>query len=88
MSRPRLKLRRKKNVNELEQRVGGVFEKLPTTTQGNELLVAGKIDQITQAIDQYQKEIENLYEQLTPTTPPIVKEKRKQEATTQLHEME
>jgi hypothetical protein len=32
-----------------------------------------------QAIDQYQKEIENLQEQLTPRTPPSVKEKRKKE---------
>ena len=52
----------KEHKNELEQRVGGVFEKLPNTTQGNELPVVGKIDQIAQAIDQYQKEIENLHE--------------------------
>jgi hypothetical protein len=56
--------------------------------QGNELPVAGKIDHIAQAIDQYQKEIENLHEQFTPTTPPAVKEQRKHEATTQLQEME
>jgi hypothetical protein len=68
--------------------VGGIFEKLPSTAQGNELPVAGKIDQIAQAIDQYQKEIENLREQLTPTTPLAVKEQRKQEATMQLQEME
>jgi hypothetical protein len=30
--------------NELEGRVGGVFEKLPITVQVNELSVAGKID--------------------------------------------
>jgi hypothetical protein len=47
-----------------------------------------KIDRIAQEIDQYQKEIENLQEQLTPTTPPAVKEKRKHEATTQLQEIE
>jgi hypothetical protein len=75
-------------MNELEQRVGGMFEKLPSTTQGNELPVERKIDQIVQAIDQYQKEIENLREQLTPTTPPTVKEQRKQEATVQLWVME
>jgi hypothetical protein len=40
-------------MNELERRVGEVFEKLPSTTQGNELLVAGKIDQIAQEIDKY-----------------------------------
>jgi prophage maintenance system killer protein len=46
------------------------------------------IDQIAQAIDQYQKEIGNLHDQLTPTTPPEVREKRKQEATKQLQEIE
>jgi hypothetical protein len=40
--------------------VGGIFEKLPNTVQGNELPVAEKIDQIAQAIEKYQKEIENL----------------------------
>jgi hypothetical protein len=57
--------------------VAGFFEKIPSIAQGNELLVAGKIHQIAQEIDQYQKEIENLQEKLTPTTPLTVKEKRK-----------
>jgi hypothetical protein len=64
--------------------VGGVFEKLPSTVQGNELPIEGNIDQIAQTIDQYQKEIENIHDHLTPTTSPIVKEKRKQEETMQL----
>ena len=50
----------KERRNKLEQRVRGIFEKLPNTVQGNELLVAEKIDQIAQAIEKYQKEIENL----------------------------
>jgi hypothetical protein len=33
--------------------VGGFFEKIPSTAQGNELLVAGNIDQIMQENDQY-----------------------------------
>jgi hypothetical protein len=70
--------------NELERRVGGIFEKLSSTAQGHELPVVGKIEQIVQAIDKYQKEIENLHEKLTPTTPPIVKEQRKLEETTWL----
>jgi hypothetical protein len=37
-----------------------VFGKLPTTSQGNELPAVEKIDQIAQAIDQYQKEIKTL----------------------------
>ena len=36
----------KEHRNELERRVGGIFEKIPSTAQGNELLVAGKIDRI------------------------------------------
>jgi cell fate (sporulation/competence/biofilm development) regulator YlbF (YheA/YmcA/DUF963 family) len=39
-------------------------------------------------MDQYQREIENLREKPTPTTPPAVKEQRKQEATMQLQEIE
>jgi hypothetical protein len=34
-----------------------------------------------QAIEQYQREIKNLLEELIPTTQPVVKEQRKQEAT-------
>ena len=65
-----------------------IFWKLPATTQGNELLAAEKIDEIVQAIDQYQKEIETLRGQIRPTTPQAVKEQRKQEATIQLQELE
>jgi hypothetical protein len=68
--------------------VAGTYEKIPKTAQRDELTTTKKIDQIAQAIDQYQKEIENLREQLTPTTPPAVREQRKQEATEQLQEIE
>jgi hypothetical protein len=40
------------------------------------------------SIDQYRQEIESLREQLIPTTTPEVKEQRKQEAATQIEEME
>jgi hypothetical protein len=65
----------------LEQKLAETYEKIPKTTQRDELPATEKIDQIAQTIDQYQKEIENLCEQLKPTTPPEVREKRKQEAT-------
>jgi hypothetical protein len=52
------------------------------------LTVTQKIDQIVQTIDQYRQEIEHLWEQLIPTTPPEVKEQRKQETTTQIKEIE
>jgi hypothetical protein len=64
--------------------VEDIFRKIPTTTQGSELLVAEKIDRIAHTIDQYQKEIKTLHGPIRPTTPPAVKEHRKQEATTQL----
>ena len=63
--------------NELEHRLEEIFGKLPTTMQGNELPAAEKIDQIAQAIDQYQKEIETLRRKIRPTTPPTVKEQQK-----------
>jgi C4-dicarboxylate-specific signal transduction histidine kinase len=72
----------------LEQRVGEIFGKLPTTAQGNEVPATENIDQIVQAIAQYQKEIEDLQEQLTPMTPLAVKEQRRQVETTKIQEME
>jgi Skp family chaperone for outer membrane proteins len=68
--------------------VGGIFDKLPSTVQGNEIPIAKKINQIVQEIDQYQKEIENLREHITPTIPPVVKEKRKQERIAHLQEIQ
>jgi conjugal transfer/entry exclusion protein len=64
-------------MNGLEQKVAGAYAKIPMTAQRDVLTAVEKIDQIAQAIDQYQKEIENLHEQLTPTTPPEVREQRK-----------
>jgi thymidylate synthase len=46
--------------NKLEQRVGEIFGKLPSTVQAKELPATEKIDQIVQAIDRYQKDIEGL----------------------------
>jgi conjugal transfer/entry exclusion protein len=54
----------------------------------DELTVVEIIYQIEKEIDQYQKEIENLCEHLTPTTPPVVKDKRKQEEVEQLQEIQ
>jgi hypothetical protein len=68
----------------LEQKVVVAYEKIPKNAQTTELMVTEKIDQIVQTIDQYQQEIEHLWEHLTPTTPPEVKEQRKQEATMQI----
>jgi hypothetical protein len=78
----------REHVKGLEQKVVVAYEKIPKTTQMAELTTTEKIDQIVQTIDQYQQEIENLHEQLTPTTPLEVREQRKQEATEQLQEIE
>jgi hypothetical protein len=68
--------------------VGEIFGKVPSTAQGNELPVAENIDQITQAISRYQKEIKDLREQLTLTTPSLVKEQMRHVATTQIQKIE
>jgi hypothetical protein len=57
--------------------VAGTYEKIPKTTQRNELIATEKIDRIAQEIDQYHKEIENIHEHLTHTTPPTIREQRK-----------
>jgi hypothetical protein len=54
--------------------VEDIFRKFPTTAQVSELLVTEKINQIAQAIVQYQKDIETLRGNIRPTTPPTVKE--------------
>jgi peptidoglycan hydrolase CwlO-like protein len=58
----------------LEQKVARTYEKIPKIAQSDELTATEKINQIAQAINQYQKEIKNLCENITPTTPPVVKE--------------
>ena len=75
-------------MNKLEQKVARAYENILKTTQRAELTATETIDQIAQRIDQYQQEIENLREQLTPTTPPKVREQRKQEAIEQIQEIE
>jgi hypothetical protein len=63
----------------LEKKVVVAYEKIPKTAQTTELTVTEKIDQIVQTIDQYQQEIKNLHKELTPTTPPEVRDQRKKE---------
>jgi methionine synthase II (cobalamin-independent) len=50
----------RERIKGLEQKVAGTYEKIPQAAQRDEITAAEKIDQIAQAIDQYQKEIENL----------------------------
>jgi hypothetical protein len=53
----------------------------------DEITIVEKIDQIGQEINQYQKEIGNIREQVTPTTPSPVKYQRKKEELEQLQEI-
>jgi hypothetical protein len=78
----------KDHVDRLEQGLVVAYDRIPKSTQTTEPTTMQKIDQIVQTIDQYRQEIENLQEQLIPTTPPEVKEQRKQEATGKMEEME
>jgi peptidoglycan hydrolase CwlO-like protein len=64
--------------------VARTYEKIPKTAQRDKLTTSKKIDQIAQEIDQYQKEIENLHENLTPSTPLVVREQRKKEVIEKL----
>ena len=64
--------------------MAGTYKKIPQATKREEITTTENIDWIVQAIDQYQKETENLREQLTPTSPLAMKEQRKKEATSKL----
>jgi len=46
--------------NGWEQKVARTYEKIPNTAQMDEITIVENMDQIAQAINQYQKEIENL----------------------------
>jgi hypothetical protein len=50
----------REHLKGLEQKVAGTYEKIPQAMQNEEVATTEKIDRIAQAIDQYQKEIENL----------------------------
>jgi predicted nucleic acid-binding Zn-ribbon protein len=47
-------------IRGLEQKLTGTYEKIPQDMQGDVITTTENIDWIAQAIDQYQKEIENL----------------------------
>jgi hypothetical protein len=64
------------------------YDRIPNSAQITEPTTTQNIDHIVQTIDQYMKEIENLLEQLIPTTPSEVKEQRRQEVVGQMEEME
>jgi hypothetical protein len=64
----------KYRMNRLKQGVAVAYDRVPKSTQIVEPMTTKKTDQIVKTIDQYRQEIENLWEQLIPTTPLEVKE--------------
>jgi hypothetical protein len=78
----------KYRTNRLEKGLALVYDIIPKSVQIEEPMMTQKIDQIVQTINQYMKDIENLQEQLIPTTPLEVKEQRKQEVAGKMEKME
>jgi hypothetical protein len=78
----------KDHADRLEQGVVAAYNRISNSAQITEPTTTQKIDHIVQTIDQYRQEIKTLWEQLIPTTPPEVKEQRKQEVAGQMEEIE
>jgi len=78
----------KDRMDRLEQGVATAYDRILNSMQIAKSTTAQNIDHIVQTIDQYRNDIENLKEQLIPTTPLEVKEQRRQEAAGQMEEME
>jgi hypothetical protein len=89
MSRPTLKLWRRKNAgtnwNEEWEEFLRNFLSLRKEMNSQQ---QKRSTRLRRQLISIEKEIENLRDQLTPTTPLEVKEQRKQEETTQLQEIE
>jgi predicted nucleic acid-binding Zn-ribbon protein len=80
--------RRKRNncADRLEQGLTTTYNRIPNNAQATERSAEEKINLIAQTIDQYRQEIEELKERLNPTTPPEVREQRKEEVALQMVE--
>jgi hypothetical protein len=65
-----------------------VFTRILDSTQAATSNVEEQIQIIAQTLEDYKKEIEDLKEKLTPTTPPEVTAEREQQATLQVEIME
>jgi hypothetical protein len=65
-----------------------VYDRIPDNAQAPERSVEEKINMISQTIDRYKQEIEELKERLNPTNPLEVQEQREQQSALQIVEME
>jgi hypothetical protein len=71
----------KKRADRLEKGLTIVYNNIPDCTQEPEDTPEGKFQNIVQVMEQYKKDITELMEKLTPSTPLEVREKREHEAT-------
>jgi hypothetical protein len=78
----------KQHTDNLEQKLKEVFTRIPDSAQVAMSNAEEQIQIITQMLEDYKKEIEELKEKLTPTTPPEVMAEREQQAALQVEMME
>jgi hypothetical protein len=78
----------KEHTDKIKQGVTTVYNHLPDNAQAESSSTEEKLNMISQTIDHYRKQIEELKEKLTLTTPPEVREQRKAEVALQLAELE
>jgi chromosome segregation ATPase len=83
-----LKPRKKRSADRIEQGVTTVYNHIPESAQAENTSAEEKLKLISKTIEHYRQEIEELKEKLTPTTPPEVREQRKQEVALQMEAME
>jgi predicted nucleic acid-binding Zn-ribbon protein len=69
----KLETEEKKHANKMEQGLTTVYNHIPDSAQAIERSTEENIHLITQTIDRYRQEIEELKEKLNPMTPPEVK---------------
>ena len=62
----------KEHAYKLEQGITTVYDRIPNNAKTPERSAEEKINMISQTIDKYKQEIEELKERLNPTTPPEV----------------
>jgi hypothetical protein len=78
----------KYHMDRLKKRLVVAYDKIPKRVKTIEPMMTHKIDHIVKKIDQYRKEIKKIWEQIIPTTPMEVNDKRRKEAARQMEEME
>lgn len=76
----------KERVDKLEQGLTTIYDRILDIVQAPERSAEEKIN-ISQKIEEYRQEIEELKENLNPTTPPEVQEQREQQSAHHIAEM-